>query len=59
MADSLFLNNNPNNNLIQGEDELMIKSKTGGSVKRPNNTMIMDKSTGTLLNPIITPRSRK
>lgn len=56
MADSLFLNHNLN----QAEDEQIIKSKTPANAKRPHNTMVVDKSTATLLlNPIVTPKGRK
>ena len=62
MADSLFMANNQNPNLITGTfggDDSSVKSRIiGNSSRRPHNTMIMDKSAATLmLNSNISPRA--
>lgn len=64
MADSLFLANNLNANMMTGTfgggDDSSIKSRIGGSTRRPHNTLVMDKSAATLLlNSNVSPRAMR
>lgn len=66
MADSLFLANNPNQNAnmmttFGAGDESFVKSRAGGSSRRPNqSTMVIDKSAATLLlNSNVSPRAMR
>lgn len=64
MADSMFLANNLNANLMTGTfgggDDSSVKSRIGITSRRPHNTMIMDKSAATLLlNSNVSPRAMR